>query len=262
MSSNGYARVKAAREPGRLTASDFIKSEQIFTEFFEMHGDRCYADDPAVITGVALLEGRPVTLVGLEKGHDTNDRIARNFGSAHPDGYRKALRQMQLAEKFGRPIVTFVDTSGAYCGIEAEERGESYAIARNLAEMMALKVPVVSIVIGEGGSGGALGIAVANEVWMLENAYYSVVSPEGCASILWKDAKRAEEAADCLKLTAADLHAFGVVERVFEESTRPVRLLAAIKAALCETLDRLCAMGPEALARQRYEKFRAIGSAD
>lgn len=255
----GYEKVKAARETGRASSSDFIFSKHFFTDFCEMHGDRCYSDDKAVIAGIAMLNDFPVTVIGLEKGHGTAEKIERNFGSAHPEGYRKALRQMKLAEKFKRPIICFIDTSGAYCGIEAEERGQGYAIAQNLMEMMTLKTPVISIVIGEGGSGGALGMAVADEVWMLENAYYSVVSPEGCASILWKDPERAEEAADCLKLTAQDLLALGVVERIFEEEIKPSKLLLDIKNALIEKIEELMKLDTPELLKRRYEKFRKIG---
>jgi len=256
---SGYDRVKMARKADRAVTSDFIFSKNFFNDFCEMHGDRCYSDDKAVITGIAMLGDTAVTVIGLEKGHGTDDRISRNFGSAHPDGYRKALRQMKLAEKFNRPVICFIDTSGAYCGIEAEERGQGHAIAQNLAEMMTLRVPIISIVIGEGGSGGALGIAVANEVWMLENAYYSVVSPEGCASILWKDSARAEEAADSLRLTAEDLYEFGVIERIFQEDIKPSRLLANIRAALIETLNELTAIDTGELLKRRYDKFRKIG---
>lgn len=256
---SGYEKVKMTREPGRAVTSDFIFFKNFFTDFCEMHGDRCYSDDKAVITGVAMLGERAVTVIGLEKGHSTNDKITRNFGSAHPDGYRKALRQMKLAEKFGRPVICFIDTSGAYCGIEAEERGQGHAIAQNLAEMMTLRTPIISIVIGEGGSGGALGLAVSNEVWMLENAYYSVVSPEGCASILWKDPNRAEEAADCLKLTAQDLLEFGVIERIFQEDVKPSRLLVNIKTALIEKFDELMLLEIDELLERRYAKFRKIG---
>lgn len=256
---SGFEKVKMTRDSGRAVASDFIFSKNFFNEFCEMHGDRCYSDDKAVITGIAMLNDYAVTVIGLEKGHGTADRITHNFGSAHPDGYRKALRQMKLAEKFKRPVICFIDTSGAYCGIEAEERGQGHAIAQNLAEMMTLRVPVISIVIGEGGSGGALGIAVANEVWMLENAYYSVVSPEGCASILWKDAGRAAEAADCLKLTAQDLYEFGVIEKIFTEDVKPSRLLANIRTALVESLDELTSLSVDDLLERRYTKFRKIG---
>jgi acetyl-CoA carboxylase carboxyl transferase subunit alpha len=224
-----------------------------------MHGDRAHSDDSAVIAGIALLGEVPVTVIGLEKGHGTNDRIARNFGSAYPDGYRKALRQMKLAEKFRRPIICFIDTSGAFCGIQAEEGGQGYAIAQNLYEMMTLETVIISIIIGEGGSGGALGLAVANEVWMLENAYYSVVSPEGCASILWKDAARAPEAADYLKLTAPDLLKLGVIERIIEEDSAQLKLFASLNLSLTEKINALTKIDTQQLLNMRYEKFRKIG---
>ena len=254
---NAYDRVTAARAKGRPTAMAYIRN--IFTDFIEMHGDRRFADDQAVVAGLALLDGAPVTVIGLEKGVEVEEKVRRNFGAAHPEGYRKALRQMKLAEKFRRPVICFVDTSGAYCGIGAEERGEGQAIAENLREMMALKTPVISIVIGEGGSGGALALAAANEVWMLENAVYSVISPEGAASILWKDANRTREASESLKLTAQDLLGFGVVERVFEENGDWNGAFAGIKAELVESLKRYQPMSAEALTAQRYEKFRKIG---
>ena len=181
---SAYDRLTAARAKGRPTGMDFINT--LFDDFVELHGDRRFGDDKAVVAGIARLDGVPVTVIALERGHDTKEKVSRNFGMAHPEGYRKALRQMKLAEKFGRPVVCFVDTSGAYCGIGAEERGQGQAIAENLMEMMTLRVPVLSVLIGEGGSGGALALAVADEVWMLENAVYSVISPEGCASSRWK----------------------------------------------------------------------------
>ena len=248
--------VKAVRAKTRPTALSYITG--LFTEFTELHGDRRFGDDRAVVGGLAYFEGRPVTVIGIEKGTDTKERIARNFGSAHPEGYRKALRLMKQAEKFHRPVITFVDTSGAYCGVGAEERGEGQAIAENLMEMMALKTPVIAVFIGEGGSGGALGLAVANEVWMLERAVYSVVSPEGCASILYKDPSRAAEAAENLKLTAKDLLALGVIERIIPESV-PGAALRTLKKELSEALARLCALSGEELSAMRYEKFRAIG---
>ena len=251
-----YERVKAARAKGRPTASDYI--ENLFTGFLEMHGDKRYADDKAVMAGIAWLEDTPVTVIGLEKGHDTKDKVARNFGSAHPEGYRKALRQMKLAEKFHRPVICFVDTSGAYCGLGAEERGQGQAIAENLMEMMALKVPVVSVLVGEGGSGGALALAVADEVWMLENAVYSVLSPEGAASIIWKDARRTEEASEFLKLTAEDLLHFGVVERVFPEGDQQ-QLYADLKKQLVSTIARLKSLSEQEMLEARYQKFRRIG---
>ena len=255
---NAYERLCAARASGRPTAQCYLS--QIFADFLEMHGDRRFGDDQAVIAGIARLGRRPVTVVALEKGRDTNEKIRRNFGSAHPEGYRKALRQMKLAEKFGRPVICIVDTSGAYCGIGAEERGQGQAIAENLMEMMALRCPVISLLIGEGGSGGALALAVADEVWMMENAVYSVISPEGCASILWKDSSRTQEASERLRLTAGDLLSFGVVERVFPENGGDFTpVYPVIAQALSETLDRLEKLETGELLQRRYEKFRKIG---
>ena len=211
-----YERVLAARAKERPTARSYINN--IFENFTELHGDRRYGDDKAVIGGVAFLYGFPYTVIALEKGTETSEKIERNFGSAHPEGYRKALRLMKQAEKFHRPVICIVDTAGAYCGIDAEERGQGQAIAENLYEMITLKTPIVSLLIGEGGSGGALALAVADEVWMMENSVYSVISPEGCASILWKDAKKAPEAAKALKLTASDLLSLGVIDRVIREN--------------------------------------------
>ena len=257
---NAYDRVTAARAKGRPTAMSYIRA--IFTDFIEMHGDRRYADDAAVVAGIARLEGRPVTVIGLEKGVEVEEKVRRNFGAAHPEGYRKALRQMKLAEKFHRPVICFVDTSGAFCGIGAEERGEGQAIAENLTEMMALRTPIVSIIIGEGGSGGALALAAANEVWMLENAVYSVISPEGAASILWKDPNRTREASESLKLTAQDLLSLGVIEHIFAENGEWDGIYAGIRAALVESLKGYQAMNAEQLAAHRYEKFRRIGRTD
>lgn len=252
-----YERVCAARAKGRPTAVEYIKN--IFSEFIEMHGDRRFSDDAAIVAGIGLLNDRPVTVIGIEKGVEVAEKVRRNFGSAHPEGYRKALRQMKQAEKFGRPVICFVDTSGAFCGIGAEERGQAQAIAENLIELMALKAPVISVVIGEGGSGGALALAVADEVWMLENAVYSVISPEGAASILWKNPNRTKEACECLKLTAQDLLQFGVVERVFEETQGWEDLYGRLAGALTEALERYAALDAQALLNHRYEKFRKIG---
>lgn len=249
-----YDRVSAARAKGRFTSADFIKN--IFSDFTEMHGDRRYADDKAIISGLAYLGELCVTVIAIEKGKDIKERAARNFGSAHPEGYRKALRQMKLAEKFGRPIICLVDTSGAYCGIGAEERGEGQAIAENLTEMSSLKVPVISILIGEGGSGGALALAVANQVWMLENSVYSVISPEGCASILWKDSCKVKEASECLKLTASDLLSFGVIEKIIPENGD---VFGSLKRELTNTLSELRAYSGIQLAKMRYARFRRIG---
>ena len=210
-----WEKVEAARDSKRLTSLDYI--ETIFDSFMELHGDRAFRDDGAVVGGLAVLDGQPVTVIGVQKGRNTKDNITRNFGMPSPEGYRKALRLMKQAEKFNRPVICFIDTPGAFCGIEAEERGQGEAIARNLLEMSDLKVPVLSIVIGEGGSGGALALGVANEVWMMENATYSILSPEGFASILWKDSKKAKEAAEVMKITAKDLLELGIVEQVIPE---------------------------------------------
>ena len=251
-------RVKAARAKGRPTGTDFI--HKIFTDFTELHGDRRYGDDKAVVSGIARLIDMPVTVIALERGHDTTDKIKRNFGCAHPEGYRKALRQMKLAEKFHRPVICFIDTSGAYCGKSAEERGQGEAIAENLMEMMTLKTPIISVLIGEGGSGGALGLAVADEVWMLENAFYSVISPEGCASILWKDAKKNKEAAECLKLTAEDMKQMKVIERIIpEEGLSFPEIFAYLEELLWKTLGEKALQNPDQLLAARYERFRKYG---
>lgn len=249
-----YEKVMAARAKNRFTSLDLI--QEIFGDFLEMHGDRRFADDKAVVAGIAYLDKMPVTVIGIEKGHDIKERTMRNFGSAHPEGYRKALRQMKLAEKFGRPVICLVDTSGAYCGIGAEERGQGQAIAENLMEMMTLKTPVISIIIGEGGSGGALALAVADEVWMLENAIYSVISPEGCASILWKDNTKAKEASECLKLTAEDLLELKIIEKIIPENEQ---LSDVLKAELIAALQKYQSLPPEKLTENRYQRFRVIG---
>ena len=248
-----YEKVQTARAKGRATGLSFIKN--IFTDFIELHGDRRFADDPAIVGGIAELNGRAVTVIVIEKGSDTKEKVFRNFGSPNPEGYRKALRLMKQAEKFSRPVICFVDTSGAFCGIGAEERGQGQAIAENLVEMMGLKVPVISVLVGEGGSGGALALAVADRVWILENAVYSVVSPEGCASILWKDAKRAKDAAECLRLTAEDMKTFGVVEEIIPENGKG-GTFARVKTMLIDTLDTLCAKDIDTLLRERYMRFR------
>ena len=250
-----YDRVCMARAKGRATSVSYIKN--LFDNFVEMHGDRRTSDDKAIVSGIASFDGKPVTVIGIEKGVATKERIERNFGSVHPDGYRKALRQMKLAEKFHRPVICFVDTSGAYCGIEAEERGQGQAIAENLMEMMTLKVPIISIVIGEGGSGGALALAVADRVWMLENSIYSVISPEGCASILWKDTTKVREASECLKLTAEDLLKLQVIEKVIPEfSGNQEKVCAVLKDNLRKELAVLNEMSEEEMLRARYERFR------
>ncbi len=253
---SAFDSVTAARANNRPTAVDYIS--RIFGDsFIEMHGDRRFADDKAVIGGIAELCGKPVTVIGLEKGRNLKERMERNFGSAHPEGYRKALRLMKQAEKFGRPVVCFVDTSGAYCGIGAEERGQGQAIAENLMEMMTLRTPILSIFIGEGGSGGALALAVADEVWMLENAIYSVISPEGCASILWKDSSKTAEASECLKLTSQDLFKLGVIERIIREpKTVDSIMFDSLKNLISQTFDKLGALDTEALLTKRYNRFR------
>ncbi len=254
--ANAYDRVQAARGKTRATGLDYINN--IFTDFTELHGDRRFSDDAAIVGGVARLSGKPVTVIAMEKGTDTKDRVKRNFGSPYPEGYRKALRLMKQAEKFNRPVICFVDTSGAFCGIGAEERGQGQAIAENLMEMMDLKVPVISILVGEGGSGGALALAVADRVWILENAIYSVVSPEGCASILWKDSKKAAQAAECLKLTAQDMLNFGVVEEIIKEHRDFSRVFAKIQAKLEDEIELLSNMEKQDLLNARYNRFRGF----
>lgn len=253
-----YDRLKAARATTRPTSQAYI--ERIFTERIELHGDRHFGDDPAVIGGIGFLGERPVTFIGIEKGCDIDDRMTRNFGCPRPEGYRKALRLMRQAEKFGRPIVCFVDTLGAYCGVDAEERGQGEAIARNLLEMMGLTVPIISVIIGEGGSGGALALACANKVYMLENAVYSVITPEGCATILWRDAARVADAAKCLHITADDMILFKVAERViledFDNFDEMCRLLAH---QLDADLTELCKLSPKRIEEDRYERFRRLG---
>ena len=258
---DAWERVTISRKNDRPVGQDYIRT--LFSDFLEFHGDRCYGDDTAIIGGIARFAGIPVTVIAQAKGKSTKENVAHHFGMPSPEGYRKALRLMKQAEKFKRPILLFVDTPGAFCGIEAEERGQGEAIARNLFEMSSMKVPVLSVVIGEGGSGGALALAVADEVWMLENAIYSVLSPEGFASILWKDSKRASEAAEVMKLTAADLKKLGVIEAVIaepevytEETMQSV--VFVLQKKITEFLDTHCNFSPEELAAQRYERFRKM----
>ena len=258
---DAWERVTISRKNDRPVGQDYIRT--LFSDFLEFHGDRCYGDDPAIIGGIARFAGIPVTVIAQAKGKSTKENVAHHFGMPSPEGYRKALRLMKQAEKFKRPILLFVDTPGAFCGIEAEERGQGEAIARNLFEMSSMKVPILSVVIGEGGSGGALALAVADEVWMLENAIYSVLSPEGFASILWKDSKRASEAAAVMKLTAADLKKLGVIEAVIaepevytEETMQSV--VFVLQKKITEFLDTHCNFSPEELAVQRYERFRKM----
>ncbi len=250
---SAYDKVILARSKGRPTGVSYI--ENIFNGFIELHGDRRFGDDPAVIGGLAWLDGNPVTVIAIEKGTDTKERLRRNFGMPNPEGYRKALRLMKQAEKFHRPVVCFVDTSGAYCGLGAEERGQGQAIAENLMELASLRTPVVSILVGEGGSGGALALALADQVWILENAVYSAISPEGCASILWKDAKKVKDAAECLKLTAQDMRELGVVERVIAEEDFSA-VYQEMRTLLAEELPELVAMPTEELLHYRYQRFR------
>ncbi len=259
--AKAWDRVLASRKKDRPVGRDYIGS--LFTDFTEFHGDRYYGDDQAVIGGIAYFRGMPVTVIAQEKGRDTKENIQRNFGMPSPDGYRKALRLMRQAEKFHRPVICFVDTPGAFCGVEAEERGQGEAIARNLYEMSALKTPILSIVIGEGGSGGALAMAVADEVWMMENSIYSILSPEGFASILWRDSGKAREAAEVMKLTAGDLYALGVVERVLAEpeelTAQEIRSVTdPLADQIGEFLERYGDMDAEALVQHRYDRFRKM----
>jgi len=255
-------RVYLARHPRRPKIDDYIA--EIFTDFFEQRGDRQCREDASILGGVALFHGQPVTVIGHRKGHNMQESMKYNFGMPGPEGYRKALRLMEQAQKFGRPIITFIDTPGAYPGKEAEERGQGEAIARNLAEMSKLDVPVIAVVTGEGSSGGALALGVANRVLMLENAIYSVLSPEGFASILWRDAARSQEACRVMKLTAQDLKEGGVIEQVITEpdggaQADPGALFAQVDKALQKNLEELCGMSAAQLREQRYEKFRRIG---
>ncbi|MFS0727303.1 acetyl-CoA carboxylase carboxyltransferase subunit alpha [Paenibacillus sp. 1P07SE] len=256
-------KMHLARHQQRPTSLDLI--QHMFTDFIELHGDRLFADDLAIVGGLAKLNGVPVTVIGHQRGKDTKDNIARFFGSPHPEGFRKALRLMQQANKFNRPIITLIDTKGAYPGNTAEERGQSEAIARNLREMAIFGVPIICAVIGEGGSGGALALGVGNRVLMLENAIYSVISPNGAASILWKDASKADQAAEAMKITAKDLLEFGIIEEIVPEpqggAHRDTAAQAeSLKDALWRHLQQLTAMSPEELVSDRYEKFRRIGT--
>ncbi|UED70349.1 acetyl-CoA carboxylase carboxyltransferase subunit alpha [Brevibacillus sp. HD3.3A] len=257
-----WQRVQLARHPERPTTLDYI--QLLFTDFIEVHGDRLYGDDHSIVGGIAKLDGRPVTVIGHQKGKDTKDNIKRNFGMAHPEGYRKALRIMQQADKFGRPIICFINTSGAYPGKAAEERGQSEAIARNLREMATFRVPIICIVIGEGGSGGALAISVGNRIYMLENSYYSVIAPESAAAILWRDSSLGMRAAESMKITAPDLLALGVIDGILDEPFGGAHrdLIAqatAVKTVIAEQLEQLGRLSPDELIQDRYEKFKRIG---
>ena len=257
-----WERVQIARHSERPTTLDYI--HHLFTDFLEMHGDRLFGDDAAIVGGIANYKGKAVTVIGHQRGKDTKENIYRNFGMPHPEGYRKALRLMQQAEKFKRPIICFIDTKGAYPGKAAEERGQSEAIARNLLEMAGFRVPIVCIVIGEGGSGGALALGVGNHIHMLENSTYSVISPEGAAALLWKDAGLAQQAAETMKITAPDLKELGVIEEIIPEvkggAHRNVSEQAkAIDIVLSNSLETLQTMSKEELVQHRYEKFKMIG---
>ena len=251
---SAYEKVLLARAKGRPTGLSYI--DHIFQDFVELHGDRRFADDPAIVGGIATLEGKPVTVIAMEKGSDMKDKVRRNFGAPNPEGYRKALRLMEQAEKFRRPVVCFVDTSGAFCGMGAEERGQGQAIAENLTTMAGLKTPIISVLIGEGGSGGALALALSDRVWILENAVYSVISPEGCASILWKDSKKVKDAAESLRLTAQDMLELGVVEQVIPEEKEFSLTYAKLQEALEAALSQLGQLPVEELLEQRYQRFR------
>ena len=250
-----WDRVQAARSMTRLVSGDYINT--VFDRFLELHGDRLYGDDRAVIGGIAQIGKRYVTVIGEQKGRSTKENKLRNFGMPNPEGYRKALRLMKQAEKFGRPILLFVDTPGAFCGVEAEERGQGEAIALNLFELAGLTVPVLSIIVGEGGSGGALALAVANEVWMLENSVYSILSPEGFAAILWKNGKRAAEAAEVMKLTAGELKELGVIDKVLEEDA-DCSQKEKMRAEIIDFLERYDKKTGEEIREERYQKFRSM----
>lgn len=249
----GYERLLLARDKNRTGLVDYINC--LFTDFIELHGDRRYRDDPSIMAGIAYFHGIPVTVVGHRKGKTTEENIKYNFGMTSPEGYRKAYRLMEQAEKFGRPVITFVDTPGAYPGMEAESLGQSNAIAENLALMSRLKVPVITVVTGEGSSGGALAIAVSDKVYMLENAVYSILSPEGFASILWKDRGRAAEACEMMKITAEELYRLGIVDGIIKED---VHLIARLDKVISEALPELMKKKPEQLTKDRYQKYRRM----
>ena len=258
-----WQRVLLARHPKRPHTLDYI--ERLITDFQEIHGDRLFADDPAVVCGMGFFEGRPVVLVGEQKGRDTKQKLHRNFGMPKPEGYRKAIRVMQIAAKFGRPVITFLDTPGAYPGIDAEERGQAEAIAHNLREMARLNVPVISLCIGEGGSGGALALGVGNQVFMMENSVYSVISPESCAAIIWRDSAKAELAAAALRLTAEDLLHLGLIDGIIPEPPGGAQENAdgaaeLVRKKLRDSLDELSRLSGEELVEQRYKKFRRMGN--
>jgi acetyl-CoA carboxylase carboxyl transferase subunit alpha len=256
-------RVQVARHPRRPYTLDYLSS--IFTDFIELHGDRLFRDDPAIVGGWARLNGQSVMVIGHQKGRDTKENIKRNFGMPHPEGYRKALRLMQTAARFHAPVITLIDTPGAYPGLGAEERGQSEALARNILEMSALPTPIIAVVIGEGGSGGALALGVADRVMMFENSVYSVISPEGCATILWKDATQRERAAEALKLTSEDLTRLGLIDEVIPEPLGgahfdPDTAGASLRTALVKALNELNKVRPEKLVKRRHDKYAAMGA--
>ena len=258
-----WERVQLSRHPNRPHASDYIKD--VLSDFHELHGDRKFADDPSIIVGFAYLDGRKVAVLGIEKGRKTKDKVHRNFGMPRPEGYRKAIRIMKLADQFNIPIISFVDTPGAYPGIGAEERGQASAIAENLAEMFDIKVPIVSVIIGEGGSGGALGIAIADKVLMMEYSIYSVISPESCASILWADPKKGETASKALKLSPSKAQELGVIDGTIEEPIGGAhrdhqKVFETMKKRLSKELDSLAGIGPKELTESRFKKFRNMGN--
>ncbi len=260
-----WQKVQISRHPNRPYTLDYI--EAMLTDFMEMHGDRGFADDPAIVCGTAKLDNQPVVVIGHQKGRTLKERVFRNFGQPNPEGYRKALRLMRFAEKFKRPIITIIDTQGAFPGIGAEERGQGESIARNLLVMSMLKIPIISVVIGEGGSGGALALGVADRVLMLEHATYSVISPEGCAAILWNDGSKASEAAELLKITAQDLFHMQVIDEVVEEPIGgahrdPRRAAELLKEAVLRNLGEINSMPSDALVKLRYDKFRKLGIVD
>lgn len=253
-----YEKLKKTRQNGRPTGIAYING--IFDDRIELHGDRRFAEDAAIVSGIGSLDGMPVTYIAIEKGTDLATRMKTNFGCPKPEGYRKALRLMKQAEKFGRPVVCFVDTQGAFCGADGEERGQGEAIAENIMEMLGLQTPTISIVIGEGGSGGALALCSADRVYMMENAVYSVISPEGCASILWKDASRAEDAAQCLRITADDMKSFGVAETILPENFDDFAATCSIiKKSLKDDLTELLKKDTDTLLKERYLRFRKFG---